>query len=311
MAGKKNTDDDDLFGDDDSEESGSEVETEEFSEPLQDNEVIEIDAPSRKERRRSRHTEHVANEVETRLRSAFDARLGSIEQMLRQGNGNQQQREQANGGANPQMELIEKKLQDVYSKTDNLTIAWQSKLKDGYTAEEQAKFTKQARELQEEREELVAVRTAVKMGLTNRQQQDPIDVQREVIKQNYRARHNDVLEHPKADVMQKYAQGYFDMRMAEGTQGSQELQDEAMDAARAKFGLAPKYGRTAPPPSREAKARMGGTSSSGNGSGSGRKQVVVTKAMRDMAAVAFPHIKDERKRIEHYVSLNKSKGNYK
>jgi hypothetical protein len=155
------------------------------------------------------------------------------------------------------------------------------------------------------------VKTAVRMGLGPQRQIDPQEMHMQAIRAQSQARHSDIHTHQKSQTLISWAQGYYDQKIAEGSHGGQDLQDEAFDAARVKFGMSPRYRKGAPPPTRTTKSKLAGTSASSGGSGGdggGRKTLTVTKEVRRMAAAAMGHIKDERTRLQEYAKLMKSKG---
>lgn len=293
-----------LFDESDSEGEPEGVDDDEGSEPIEEGETIEVESrSSRKDRRRDRFRDMAGvGELEERL----NQRLAGLEQLLTRQQPQQQQPQQQSGPP-PQIERINHALKELYEQQDTLTSAWSAKVQTGASAEEISGFTKKARALQEKREELVAMRVAVQMGVGRQQHvPDAREMQQEIIRQQTRTRHSDIFGHTDSDRILRWTQGYFDQRVAEGAVDSQELQDEAMEAARSKFGLNSRHQRTRPAPSRSEKARLGGTGG-GSGRQPERQQVVVTKEMRKMAQMAFGHIKDERKRLEHYVALQKGK----
>ncbi len=317
MAKKTAQDDaarDELFNEDEDEDEQEGLE--ESSEPVEDGEEIDVDpAPSRREKRRGRFEDRIAQGVETKLQGILDARLASLEQLVRgagRGQDDQGERRQGGGqGQGPSIEQINAALSKKYDDEELLERAWSARLRETNGAmpeEERRDFRKKAKAISEEQQELVQMRTMVNMGISRQQQQDPGTAQREAIRAQVQTRHNDVMTHQQSKAMIQYAEGHYRQQLALGKTDSMELNDEAMDAARVQFGMQPKYTNQRPNPSTATKARLGGTGSTGGGSSGGSKtQIKVTKALREMAKVAFPDIKDERKRLEHYAKLMKDR----
>jgi hypothetical protein len=319
MAGKKNDAVDEMFGDDEELESSQDEGGEDEGEELELQDTVEVgdeieidDKPTRRDRRRGRVVEMAVEEATRAMSAQFEQRLAEMRGMLE---GALPQRQQG-GGAPPPDQRIEQLNAAIAQRKQQyraIEEAWSAKIaNNSLTAEERKSYREQAEQLQEEQAELIAARAAVKMGLGNQPRgMSPEDVQQHAYRAFAQQRHSDVMGHQHKDAMLSYADSYFKVAVAKGKQPSQELQDEAMDAAREQFGMGAKFRsgdrHQRPAPTAKDRARMS-SAGSGGGSAGGKTRVKVTKALVDMAETAFGHIKDPRKRIEHAARLMKSKG---
>ena len=310
----------DLFGEDGADPSADEPEIDGDDAPeapeVGDEIEVEEKPASRKERRRSRIVDIAAQEAERRMEAMLDARLSKLEGFIQGAGGRRGETVDdapAPRGDGPTIEQVNAALKQRYDMQDQLEEAWSAEIKAGTLTDEKRKdYKARARKITEEQTELQTARAAIAMGL-NRRGVDPAEMQQEAIRAQSQARHADIFAHKNKQALVMYAQGYYAQQQALGKADSQDLQDEAMDAAREKFGLQPKFRSSSdrPAPTRHQRSQLSGASSGGGGRGgdnSERTTVKVTRELRAMADAAFPHIKDPTERIKHYARLNKAKG---
>lgn len=285
-------------------ESESESEPEPAPEPIRDGDDVPVEHESRRDRKRGRLVERILSDVDERIGSVLDRRLATLEQRL------QQQPTQRTPSAEPQrdpaIEQIDARIGEISARQRHLSTAFQAKQQAGrLTDAEYEQMTTEAQKLQDERMRLVTIRTNREMGLGRAA--DPQEAARQAMVMQTRARHSDVYEHRDADAIVRYADGYFQMKVAQAARlGRQvngpELLDESLDKAREAWGMqtrAQHHRR----PDRAERSRFTGTQTSGGGSGGNQnKTVKITAATRAMADAAFPHIKDPNKRLQHWAN---------
>jgi len=287
-------DDNDSPGTDD---GGDDDEGDDDPEPQGDPDVISVEPPkSRRQQRQNRFREDVVSEVESRVARVLEQRLASLPQL-------QPQRQEPRQDQPDQFsQQIDARLQAIYDQQDSVSATFRAKQKDGtLTDSEYGELTKKARKLDEERTELLSARAARKLGLGR--QSNPQEAAQEAIRQQTRARHSDVYDHPEADHMVRYAEGYFQTALARAHRlGRQvnptDLLDESLDKAREEWGMQTKHRRHERTESERRKFTGAPTS---GGRGSETKTIKMTSAHKAMADAFAPHIKDDHKRYAHWA----------
>lgn len=305
MAARKSKQDraaDDILDDDDESPSvevddDGEGDDDADPEPQGDPDVISVEPPkSRRQQRQNRFKDDILGEVESRVSRVLEQRLATLPLL-------QQQRQEPRQPEPDQFtQQIEGRLQQVYDQQDSISATFRAKQKDGtLTDSEYAELTKKARKLDEERTELLSARAARKLGLGR--QADPQAAAQEAIRQQTRARHADVYDHPDADSMVRYAEGYFQSALARAQRlGRQvnptDLLDESLDKAREEWGIQTKR---RPERSEAERRKFTGAPTSGGKGGGESRTIRMTAAHKAMADAFAPQIKDDHKRYQHWA----------
>jgi hypothetical protein len=112
-----------------------------------------------------------------------------------------------------------------------------------------------------------------------------------------RASHGDLLADQRSSQL---FQAQWALALAEGKPDTEATMDEAADAVRRRVGLAPKSGRPAPTEATRRRLSAQPQSSGAREEEEGRP-LTLTREIRKMADAALPHIKDKKKRYEHYA----------
>lgn len=122
--------------------------------------------------------------------------------------------------------------------------------------------------------------------------------------------HADVMNHQVAGMYfraewMKLLDPRGDGSRAGGAPDDWDTLNSAMDKARRLAGLPPKGGR--PAPTRGQQRKYSGVARGAGGGGDGPTTVKMTSEMKEMADAAYSHIKDPKKRYQHYVNRNAGK----
>ncbi len=263
-----------------------------------DDDVAPAQRPSRQQRRQERGN----NREQQWQEQLAEARKDAAEQRALFAaliNGQQQQRQ---APATPQVDPEEAKLNDEIKGLEKQRRA----LIDRHqTLQANKQLTQEQHDrMQDEDFELrQSIAKAQHKLFAPRQQQgmSPQQIQAMGIQQRMQMDHGDVVGRPTAFAF--YQATYREAR-EKGAPESWETVEKAMAKARQLAGLPPKGGRPAPSAGTRAKFEGAPRGGGAGGAGGGRAVVKMTAQVKELADAAYPHIKDEKKRYQHYANVH-------
>lgn len=298
MAGKKN--EEDLERDEpvvDDEDPKVDLDTEEEPKELAlDDDEDEAPKPSRKEKKRERGQNLVRQaqeEAAIARREAAELR-GRMEAYERQ--QQEQRAREEKSSKDPLDDEVAAVRREYAAYVTRFNAAQQKAIaeKRSLTQQEQEAFDNEGWTLKDRMDE-INVRRALKKHAPAAPSAD--DAMRQANIARVRAAHADILQNPRGAQL---FQARWALAIAEGKPDNEDTMNAAADAARAQLGLSPKNGR--PAPTEATKRRLSAHSqSSGSREEEEGRPLTLTKEIRKMADMALPHIKDKKKRYEHYA----------
>jgi hypothetical protein len=248
----------------------------------------EPDDPSREDKKQNRYRE----EVEGRIRAEEKARLYE-EELNRFRMAPQQPTPQP---PVPQEDPVQRSLDENYTNRVRLFEAYQAKVSGGtLSPDEQDKYLKDSRALEEKQQELIAEKVLRKSGMG---QQDPNAAMRQTIQSRY----FDVVSNPQ---VRQWTIGRYHQRIAEGASSDPNsvipLLDDIADEARQRFRIG-KY-RNGPAPTEATKARHTGPPAGGSPDSKDKPRgIKMTPELKKMANSLYSHIPDEKERYQKWAN---------
>ena len=198
----------------------------------------------------------------------------------------------------PQVDPIDTEIERASSDRQALDREYEARYKDTrnpLTAEELDKFRKRATDLDDRRTVLLTQKTLRQSGMA------PQNREAEAVRAWLVANHAEATQNQQAI---GWAQGVQQQEQAMGKNPwSVEVLEKAMDSAERQFKLGRYKNGAQREPDPNLRDRYAGPprSASAAPGRKGDRKVVMDKTARAMADAAFPHIKDDRKRWEHWA----------
>ena len=249
---------------------------------------------TRKDRRRQRGEVIRRNEALEEENRNMQERLNRLEDVASQYETQRQTqaqllRSQPNGESDDDREL-----RQVESQQETLMKAYRAG-GENLSTDDIGDFSRQARELDDKRQELLFKKNYSKYG--NHQAQDPQALANEVIKTQLQAQNPDIYADPKKIA---WAKGLFIQKQVEGGIPPRELHDYCMDEARKHFRIPSTKMRT---PTAADRHRLSGSSKGGSPDNvNSRKSYRMSEHEKEMAFVLYSDIADEKERNQKWVN---------
>lgn len=265
-----------------------------------DDEIEPEERPSRRERRAERGRSLVAAERERAERAEREA--AEHRRLLHEAL-NRMPQQQQQPRPDPEKERLENEAESLRQQQEGLTARYAQLQRDKQlTPELDEKMRREAWALRDK----IAANDIARFAPRQQQPQQQMTEQQVIAAAN-RARlmqeHADVVGNPRAAAA--FRAEWTKLLHVRNEPDTWATLEKAMDLARREVGLPPKGGR--PAPTSGAKRKYSGVSRGGGGGAEGRTTVTMTKELKEMADAAYPHIKDAKKRYQHFVNRNGEK----